>query len=893
MTLDEYYSKFGDSISQESERLFVSEFLFSIVGPQIAKIIPQHSFIDRTGRNRRIDFAYQGPNSKIAFEVDGESYHAEGALAKEGFDDSLFRQNEILRRGYQLFRVSYSQLLSPAWRGVIADSLRELLEDHAPELLSDYALAPNPVQLEALDALEHARKVREWRRAVVVLPTGTGKTILSALDARRHGGRVLFIVHRLDILTQSIAAYKKAWGKLDYGILTGEERENELDCEVLFASKDTLRQPAELSRYAPDHFDYIVIDEVHHGQSPSYLGILKHFSPKFMLGMTATPDRSDRKDIFELFDYNKAYEISLHEVIERGYLVPYTYIGLTDNIDYSRIKYSNNHYRVDDLERLLIIPERNQAILQAYLHPDRGAGDKAIGFCVSIAHAERMARFFCEHGVAAAAVHSATEHRDEIIQQFRDNDLQIVFTVDLFNEGIDFPNVQVLLFLRPTESKTVFLQQLGRGLRLCSGKSRVRVLDFIGNYQRANQIRRYLAKGNKRHDGVDADGNRVKKMLYEYATGCEVLFDAAVEEILDRQDAADLGIDKQDLLEAYYAVSEKLSRKPTKQDLDQEGAYTSRLYVQMWGSWLAFLREIGEYTEASYHYPQGTHLGHILSILWYFGLSTREGTHLSDHYIRMRGELGKDRLGSYRRQLKYKLQAAMELGILEDDRSLGGETRPPELTPLGRKLRQALAPWLADEDLRFPTDADGIPSTRLKNDERYYNDLIRAAGDASRKNRALILKVFLGMHAVQQMLAYLYQVERAGSIEKSRIYKNFFATPFVKRFCEQEGIEEASPEASKRRCPFLLNILDACGIISNGRSIVAVNKLVLFPYLVRPQHREDEAVTNARLKKLAAAWHEGEATLGAEDLSILRELFGAEFLTGRYHLHELEIIETI
>lgn len=183
------------------------------------------------------------------------------------------------------------------------------------------------------------------------------------------------------------------WGNLNEGKLTGEEKYREKECDVLFASKDTLRQSEELAKFTRDYFDYIVIDEVHHSQTLSYQSLLKYFQPKFMLGMTATPDRTDRKDIFELFEYNNIYEISLNEVIERGLLVPYTYIGLTDNVDYSKIRYQNQSYRVDDLERLLIIPERNEAILKAYLDEDKGTGDKAIGFCVSIEHADRMAEF--------------------------------------------------------------------------------------------------------------------------------------------------------------------------------------------------------------------------------------------------------------------------------------------------------------------------------------------------------------------------------------------------------------------------------------------------------------------------------------------------------------------
>jgi superfamily II DNA or RNA helicase len=384
MNLEEYYQKYGERITQDSERLFVDDFLYPLIGDRIGEVIPQYPFLDRTGRSRRIDFACIGSRGRLALEVNGETYHAEGIIPNEMFDDNLFRQNEILRSGYRLVRFSYSQLKDPKWRPLIMETLRDAISDAAPELLSEYTLEPTEIQSEALHAIEFYRQAKGWRKAVIVMPTGTGKTILSALAAQRFGGKVLFLVHRLDILAQSVDAYRLVSPTLRSGYLTGEVRENELDCDVLFASKDTLRQPNELIRFGRQAFDYIIIDEVHHGQSPTYRDIIEYFHPKFMLGMTATPDRLDRKDIFELFDYNKAYEIPVHEVIERGFLVPYTYFSLTDDIDYSTIRYQNNRYRVDDLERYLIIPERNEAILKAYLDKDKGAGDKAIGFCVSI-----------------------------------------------------------------------------------------------------------------------------------------------------------------------------------------------------------------------------------------------------------------------------------------------------------------------------------------------------------------------------------------------------------------------------------------------------------------------------------------------------------------------------
>jgi superfamily II DNA or RNA helicase len=888
MSLEQYFEKFGAKISQDSERLFVTEFLWPLLGDKLMDVEPQYLFIDSTGRSRRIDFAIHSDREKIAIEINGETYHAEGVVANEVFDDNLFRQNEILRKGYKLLRFSYNQLIDPSWRPIVMASLREHIATYSPNLLCDGAIQPTSIQIEALDALAHCRGIRGWQKGIVVMPTGTGKTILSALDARRIGKRTLFIVHRLDILKQSMDAFRKVWSDAEQGLLTGIERYKEHTCDVLFASKDSLRRVADLEKFPRDWFQYLIIDEVHHGQSPSYGPLLSHFTLTFMLGMTATPDRMDRKDIFELFDYNKVYEISISDVIESGELVPYTYIGLVDNIDYSRIRFQNHRYRVDDLERLLIIPERNHAILDAYVAKDKGAGDKAIGFCVSIEHAERMSKFFIDRGILSASIHSNTPNRDELIRRFRNDEFQIVFTVDLFNEGIDFPNVRVLLFLRPTESRTVFMQQLGRGLRKCSGKDRVRVLDFIGNYSRANQIRKYLSKSSTRDDYFDENGNRKKKILYEYANGCEVVFDATIEELLDRQDASDLGVDKEDLKQSYFALAESLERKPTKKELDESGEHPSRLYVQVWGSWLKFLRDVGEYTEASYHYPQGTHLGHLLAILWYFGLPSREGTQFDDRYVKMRGNLDEGRLGAYQRQLKYKLQAAMELRLIEDDRMMAADDyRQPSLTLLGSSLRASLEGRLAEIDLSFSVE-NGVPSTRMKNDEDFYDQLLLDAINRDSNIKKTLFEVFLGMHAVQQMMAYIYHIARDSRIEKNRLYNEFFESPFVHRFCEREGIEEATPEASRRRCPFLLHILAACGVVKLERQVIQVEKLLLIPQLVKQFDREEPRIAEQRLESVRMAWPDRTDRISSEDLSVLRELFGANFITSSYTWSKLE-----
>jgi superfamily II DNA or RNA helicase len=779
-------------------------------------------------------------------------------------------------------------LQSQIWRPVVMSTLRGFFTQYAPGLLGDNPVTPNAIQDRALQALDFWRDKKGWRRGVVVLPTGTGKTILSALDVRRVGGRALFLVHRLDILKQSIDAYKRVWPQVRVGLLTGEQRENQNDCDVLFASKDTLRKSAELRQFNADTFGYIVVDEVHHGQCLSYREIFNFFKPRFMLGMTATPDRLDRKDIFELFDYNKVFEISLQEAIDNGFLVPYDYYGLTDNIDYSHIRFQGNRYRVDDLERFLIIPARNEAILREYRQ--RGNGDKAIGFCVSIRHAERMAEYFREEGISAEAITSTTPDRDEKIAAFRRNEITVVFTVDLFNEGMDFPNVRVLLFLRPTESKTVFVQQLGRGLRLSSGKDRVRILDFIGNYRRANLIRKWLAKSER--EVVTGEGaTRRKKIEYTYSNGCKVEFDTNVEQILDAQDEHDMEITKDDLKEAYFALAEELGRKPTKDQINDQGKYKIARYLNAFGGWVSFLREIGEYTEASYHYPQGVHLGHLLSILKVFGSGLCPGTHFDDKFIRLRGGLGEGRLGAYQRQVKYKLQAAMELGILPDDRSFGiDEQVPLSLTPVGLELYEALRPLLNSLNLDFPQEADGIPSSTMELDAKEYNRQIREYLSDKPEQRKLVMRAFIKMPAVSQTLLYLYCVARAREVKRSAIYNEFFKTPFVAQFCDQEGVEEATDEAAKHRCPFLLNVLDAFGVVSQENGTITVQKLLICAATVRLDTSEKIAEAAARAHALWDAIT-GRAKLTNEQTALLREHFGKEFLTDAYHLKDAEYLE--
>lgn len=886
--IDEYFEVYGGRIVQESEKLFLQEFLYPLLGKKgIRFVIPQYPFIDSEGRLRRIDFALIKGFIKIALEVNGETYHAEGIIPGEMFNDNLQRQNEILNAGWFLQRFSFSQLQDDKWRKRVMDSLHKVITRHIPELISENAIKPHYLQNLALDALDLYRN-KGWNKGIVVLPPGTGKTFLSAFDAKKFDGRVLFIVHRLDILSQSKGAFEKVWPKAKLGLLTGEVKEHISDSKVLFASKDTVRNPQYLSLFSPDEFDYIIVDEVHHGQAPTYQSIIKYFQPKeFMLGMTATPDRMDRKDIFELFDYNKVFEYTLNEAIENGFLVPYTYYGLKDNIDYSKIRYNGQRYNVQDLDRYLIIEKRSEQILEEYI--EKGEGNKAIGFCCSINHANRMSEFFSRNGIPSIAITSETENRDEKIQEFRETKYAVAFTVDLFNEGIDFPDVRVLLFLRPTESKTVFMQQLGRGLRVCSGKNRVIILDFIGNYKKANKIRQFLSQESE--GKRDPRTGRIEKIIYEYAPDCEVRFDEEVEEILDRQDRDERGISKEDLLDAYCALAEKLGRKPAQDDINHEGEFKVSRYLSAYGSWVKFLREIGEFTEASYHYPQGVHLGHVLFALKIIGENKRKNTHFDDKYVRLRGNLDSGRVGRFQRQTKYKLQGMMEMRLIVDDRDCGpDEEYTLELTPEGKKLYKILKPLIQKIDLPFSKGDEEIPSWNMKLNPQEFNKQIWNIIKEDKNKKEYAQKLFLNTHTVSQMLNYLYRIERKRVISKSAIYSGFFKAPFVQMYCDQNGIEVATEEGARHRCPFLLNALEAIGVLTQTRNEVTINKFLICKQTMQLQPKESEGTISKRIETISNYLLKKLKKLDSNDESLLKEAFGETFLTDEFFLKDYEIL---
>ncbi len=355
-----------------------------------------------------------------------------------------------------------------------------------------FDIQPYPYQQAILDALRAERQAKNRWRNLVVAATGTGKTAISAFDyrnfagTRKEGTRLLFIAHREEILKQSRDCFRQVMKDPNFGELAvGDHRAARP--EHLFMSIQTFNSQKFWEKMDPTYYDMIIVDEFHHAAAKSYQRLLAYFQPKILLGLTATPERADGADIMKYFDGHIAAEIRLPDAIERRLLCPFHYFGVTDPIDLRGIKWTKGQYDTAELERVYtaegtLAKQRADRIAEAVERYTADLRDvKALGFCVSKKHAHYMANYFQEKGIPALALDadSAKAERDAAKQRLESGDIKVIFVVDLFNEGVDIPAVNTVLFLRPTNSLTVFLQQLGRGLRLSKGKDCLTVLDFV------------------------------------------------------------------------------------------------------------------------------------------------------------------------------------------------------------------------------------------------------------------------------------------------------------------------------------------------------------------------------------------------------------------------------
>lgn len=494
---------------------------------------------------------------------------------------------ETRQRFDELFNNEKSVSLTNAWVVAYEKRRTQPLLPIAPGSNERESLpTPNRIQREALDALSRTRKVG-YRRGLVVLATGLDKTWLAAFDAvAMQAKRVLFVAHREEILSQAGETFLRIRPNSRVGFYMGKNRDIEAD--ILCASVQTLTNVHHLERFSPEHFDYIVVDEFHHAAASTYRRLLSHFAPSFLLGITATPERSDQSDILSLCDDNLIFTCDLFAGIEAKLLSPFHYFGILDeSVNYTEIPWRNGRFDPEHLSMQLATYARANHALKEW---ENRAQQRTLAFCVSTRHADFMAEHFSRKGIASAAVYAGSNMgRAEALDGLKSGKLQIIFSVDLFNEGLDLPEIDTVMMLRPTESKILFLQQLGRGLRRSDNKEKLVVLDFIGNHHSFLHKPQALFQAGTTYKALARFARTAELGELVIPEGCLVNFHLGLIDFLKSLDSSGISTE-------YEALKASLGRRPTLTEFYRSGANLRNLRQQH-GSWLRLVGEMGDLSE--------------------------------------------------------------------------------------------------------------------------------------------------------------------------------------------------------------------------------------------------------------------------------------------------------
>jgi len=448
---------------------------------------------------------------------------------------------------------------------------------------------PNPIQEEALEALYTSRE-EGYKRGLVVMATGLGKTWLAAFDSiATYSTTVLFVAHREEIIDQAAKTFIRIRPEAKVGKYTGKQKDQDVD--MLFASVQTIGKMNHLRNFSGSHFDYIVIDEFHHAAATTYQRLLKHFHPKFLLGLTATPERTDQADILSLCDGNLVFSRNLFDGIKSDCLCPFSYYGIADNhVDYSEISWRNGQFDPNELSNQLATLGRAK---NAFTKWAEHGQDHSLAFCVSTKHADFMTQYFIRQGVKAVSVHSkSTVRRNESISDLEQGKIDIIFSVDLFNEGVDIPALDTVLMLRPTESTIIFLQQLGRGLRILEGKEQLVVIDFIGNhisFFRKPEALFDIGVSNKdRKEFID----QIEQNSLTLPPGCFVNYELKTIDFMKK--LTEVRVDQQ--IDLYRSLKEAKGRRPTILEFYQGGGNVTRIR-QSFGQWFQLVHGENDLTD--------------------------------------------------------------------------------------------------------------------------------------------------------------------------------------------------------------------------------------------------------------------------------------------------------
>ena len=579
-------------------KILVSEYLNFTEPEALRKILKLSNVELKIARD--LDFHSKGfifTHSSYYTIIIGSSNITEGALIKNkewnlkvtAHKDSELFKNTILEFD-NVFEKSHP--VTPEYLekyAFVYHSEKKLRQGLRKALLEveEKSIQPNEMQKKAIENLRNLRDLGK-NKALLVSATGTGKTYLSAFDvAQVNPKRMLFLVHRRNIAQKALESYQTILSnKKVFGLYSGSTKVTNAD--YIFSTVQTFSREEHLAKFPPNYFDYIVIDETHRASASSYQKIMNHFKPAFLLGMTATPERTDGLDVFALFDYNIAAEIRLHDALANDMLVPFHYYGIAD-IEVNG-KLLDDTATINELNRLDRV---NHIIENINLFGTDDGISRGLVFCSRQEECIFLANEFNNKGLRSIALtgNSSEEDRSIAIDLLETDDLEIkldyIFTVDIFNEGIDIPRVNQIVMLRPTQSAIIFVQQLGRGLRKREGKSYVTVIDFIGNYQN-NFLVPIALFGDKTYikDNLRKLVHRPEKSIIGAST---IYFDRIVKEkIFHSIDTGKLQ-EKRRLVEDYKILKGKIGRVPSMLDFLEHGERDPYQYITHYNSYYSFL----------------------------------------------------------------------------------------------------------------------------------------------------------------------------------------------------------------------------------------------------------------------------------------------------------------
>ncbi len=520
-----------------AEDLFIELFSDTFGAEKAGYLYSQYPFYDIYQNSRFADFVLENGARRVAIEIDDEASHNKNIIAHNKFYDHLLKQNSMVHLGWDVYRFAVRQIqMQP---DTVRDELRLFLGSypHFKEI-EDYLPSQRAKSVDAvnLELKEHQKAalmaLNEMRRSgdtigLLYHATGTGKTVTAVIDAKSCGGRTLFLAHTHELVEQAAETFRKLWPEVTVGRYADTVKQP--NAHVVCGSIQSVA--LNLEKFRDDAFNYLIIDEAHHASADTYQKVLAYFKPDFILGLTATPERTDdNRIILDIFK-NTAHKLDIQTAVEIGELVPVRCIRIHTNIDLTKVRFNSVQYNIRDLESKIYVPERNQLILDTWLAyvKDR----RTVVFCASVRHAEQIAALFTDNGVTACAVSGGmkSSERKEYLEKFASGEIKVLCACDLLNEGWDCPQTEVLFMARPTMSRVLYTQQLGRGMRLAENKDCLMVFDFVDNasqYNMPQSLHRLFRLKDYRPGALalaDQERKSAEEGLYDRGEKPDVLID--------------------------------------------------------------------------------------------------------------------------------------------------------------------------------------------------------------------------------------------------------------------------------------------------------------------------------------------------------------------------------